>query len=287
MIQTFPSLTAIADNYDGFLIDLWGVIHDGHDPYDGAKDALKSLRAAGKHLVFLSNAPRRAWRAVEKLDDMGITPDCYDHVLTSGEVTHDFVKSGAHGYGNKYLMIGPSRDDGLLDGTGYERVYNAAEANFAIVTGFSMDNSEIEHDIPTLEACFKHKLPLLCANPDIVVVRLDGSRSLCAGVVANTYAEMGGEVINFGKPHKNAYERAFELLHIKDTNRIAMIGDNLDTDIKGGNENGVDTYLIAGGILAEELGIVHGQLPDVDALETICKPKGVCPFGVLPGFVWK
>ncbi len=285
-INTFPNLSSFADKYDGFLIDLWGVIHDGHDPYDGAKECLKALRNAGKHIVFLSNAPRRSSRAIQKLEDMGITADCYDHVLTSGEVTHHYVKSGKHGFGKRYLMIGPSRDDGLLDGIGYTRVYDAAEADFCVVTGFSMDNSEIEHDMPTLEACLEKNLPMLCANPDIVVVRLDGSRSLCAGVVANAYAEMGGKVIPFGKPFGDAYTEAFKLLEVSNKSRIAMIGDNLDTDIKGGNDAGIDTYLIAGGILAEELGIKHGQLPNINALEAICKPKAIVPYAVIPGFLW-
>lgn len=284
-ILTFPNVSAFADKYDGFLIDLWGVIHDGHEPYEGAKECLRALRSEGKHIVFLSNAPRRSWRAIEKLEDMGITSDCYDHVLTSGEVTHHYVKSGEHGFGKRYLMIGPARDDGLLDGIGYERVYDAKDADFAVVTGFSMDNSEIEHDIPTLQACLEHQLPMICANPDIVVVRLDGTRSLCAGVVANTYAEMGGNVINFGKPYPKAYEEAFELLHIKDKSRIAMIGDNLDTDIKGGNSAGINTYLIAGGILAEKLGIVHGKLPDVEALEKECQ-NATRPHAVIPGMLW-
>lgn len=285
-IKTFSNISSIADNYDGFLIDLWGVIHDGHDLYDGAKDCLKSLKAAGKKIVFLSNAPRRSFRAIKRLEELGITADCYDHVLTSGEVTNHYVKSGVHGFGKRFLMIGPSRDDGLLDDTDYVRVYDASEADFVIVTGFSNDNSKIEDDIPTLEACKQHNLPMICANPDIVVVRIDGSRSLCAGVVSEKYKEMGGEITYFGKPYSKAYEEAFNLLNIEDKSRVSMIGDNIDTDIKGGQDAAINTYLIAGGILAEELGIVHGELPNVDALEAICKPKGTVPYAVLPGFIW-
>lgn len=286
-INTFSSVSAIADQYDGFLIDLWGVIHDGHDLYDGAKECLQALKAAGKKIVFLSNAPRRSFRAIERLEDMGVTADCYDHVLTSGEVTNHYVKSGKHGFGKNYLMIGPSRDDGLLDDTDYTRVYDASEADFAVVTGFSKDNSIIEDDIPTLEECLKHHVPMLCANPDIVVVRLDGTRSLCAGVVAEKYEEMGGNVTYFGKPFSKTYEEAFDLLSIHDKSRIAMIGDNLDTDIKGGQQAGIDTYLIVGGILGEELGVEHGNLPDISALEAVCKPKNIAPTAALPGFIWK
>jgi HAD superfamily hydrolase (TIGR01459 family) len=285
-INAFNSVSDIITRYDAFLIDLWGVIHDGHDPYAGAAHCLLKLQEAGKHVIFVSNAPRRAYRAASKLDEMGIDTSHYNHILTSGEVTFDYVASNIHTLGKRYLMIGPSRDDGLLDNTGCVRVYDAKDADFVVVTGFSQDNSEIEHDLPTLHACLDQKLPMLCANPDIVVVRLDGSRSLCAGVIAGHYEKLGGNVHYFGKPYKEAFDQALSFISEIPLSRIAMIGDNLDTDIKGGKLAGLDTFCIAGGILAEKLGIEHGELPNIEALSRLCS-NDTLPFAVLPAFIWE
>jgi len=127
---------------------------------------------------------------------------------------------------------------------------------------------------------------MICANPDIVVVRQTGTRALCAGVIAEKYAQMGGKTTQFGKPYKQVYEKCFALVPNTPKARIAAIGDNLATDIKGANKAGIDSYLIAGGILGEQLGIQHGQLPAPEKLAKICDELGAKPDGVLPEFIW-
>ncbi len=283
----YNSISDIASKYDAFIIDLWGVIHDGIEIYDGVINCLENLRNHNKKIIFLSNAPRRVSKAKLVLDRLEIHAKLYDYLLTSGEVTFEYIKSGGHNLGSNYIILGPDRDDDLLDGLdNYKMVKNPIEANFVVVTGFDYDNSTIEDVSFELNEYRKYNLPLICANPDLIVVRKNGSMALCAGVIANYYNNLGGKVISFGKPNPNVYEKSIKLLNIKSTARIAAIGDNLQTDIQGANNMGIDSYLIAGGILGKDLGIEHGQLPKQGDLLNICNQTKIMPHAVLPAFIW-
>lgn len=286
MIKQYPNISSIIGQYDAFIVDLWGVIHDGIKAYPGVIDCLKQMKRANKEIIFLSNAPRRAEKAIEGLLRVGVDASLYDHIVTSGDITHQYIESDKHGYGNKYYMIGPERDAGLLDGTKYERVLFTKDADFVVVTGFDNDESVIKDVYPDLKNSLKYKLPMICANPDLVVVRQTGVRALCAGVIAQEYKKMGGHAWQFGKPYKEVYFKALSLLDRNDLSRIAAIGDNLETDILGANKREIDSYLVAGGILGEKLKIKHGQLPDQKKLESLCKKQGIFPYAVLPEFIW-
>lgn len=283
-IESFPNIAAIADRYDALLLDLWGVIHDGQALYPEVVETLEQLHKAGKHIVFLSNAPRRSIRAVEGLQRLGVPDGLYDQVVTSGEAAFDYL-TGQHEYGKYYFMIGPERDNGLLDGTDFVMVRDPKDADFAIVTGFDHDAETLEDKQSILDAVHACSLPMICTNPDEVVVRLNGTRALCAGALARAYEAMGGSVRYFGKPYQEVYDKALSLLHMHDHRRVAAIGDNLDTDILGANHFQIDSYLIAGGILGEKLGIQHGQLPEIAQLESLCC-KETQPKAVLPAFIW-
>src|SRR5438552_17938437 len=86
-IPILGGLSAVAGRYDGFILDLWGVLHDGVRPYPGAVDALRQLRRLGKRAIILSNGPRRAAALVRRTGEIGITPDLYDELHSSGEET--------------------------------------------------------------------------------------------------------------------------------------------------------------------------------------------------------
>lgn len=287
-IKSCQNMSDIADKYDVFFVDLWGVIHDGIIAYDGAADCLNQLHKAGKKVIFISNAPRRAIRAVEGLRRVGVEDHLYDHVITSGEVTYLHLTNENHEYGNKYAMIGPSRDDGLLEENDhFERVNNFKDASFVLVTGFDNDDSTLEELKPIIHEAKKYNLPMICANPDLIVVRNSGKQALCAGIIAQYYSSIGGKVEYFGKPHQKVYNKAMELAGSHNPERIAAIGDSLITDIKGGNKFGIDTYLIPGGILGESLGIKHGELPNLESLSELCnKEDNIHPKAVIPAFIW-
>lgn len=280
-MEFYPSLASIASKYDGFILDLWGVIHDGTHLYPGALNCLESLYRQEKKVVFLSNAPRRAWRVEERLLELGIPREYFLTVLTSGEAAFRFLQA-PDASPTRYYYMGPEKDAGLLDGLHYVRTTDAAEAEFILNVDVEYHGQQISELEPQLLEARRHNLPMVCVNPDIEVVKQDGTHIWCAGAIALQYANMGGEVSYFGKPFAAVYEAAFTLLDKIQKPRILAVGDNLDTDILGANEAGIDCALVTGGILAREM-----PNPDPYALRELAERKGALPTYVVPGFTWQ
>jgi HAD superfamily hydrolase (TIGR01459 family) len=275
------NITKIADNYDYFILDIWGVIHDGSHAYAGVVEQLKYLRQLGKNICFLSNAPRRSNKVAEVLKNMGIGEDLYDFILTSGEATYLFLhqneidpthleKLTNHPVHDKYFYIGPQKDADLLHGLGYQPTQNANQASFVVATGFDNDLSTIAEKLPQLLEAKNHNLPMICVNPDLIVVRQNGTESICAGLMALEYQKMGGKVIYFGKPYNLVYDQVFKLFSNPDKTKVLAIGDGIETDILGANQNGIDSAFIAGGVFGRELKTKHGELPDENLMQQVC-----------------
>lgn len=275
---------ALAEGYDGFIIDLWGVIHDGVTPYAGARDCLLRLAEAGKPAVLLSNAPRRAAIAREGMRSMGIEDGLYTAIMTSGEAVHEALRVRPDAWwqalGSRVLHLGPERDRNVMEGTGLTPVDAAEEATFVLNTGpdDASDPSAIEPFLPLLGACLARQLPMVCANPDLEVIR-GGTRVICAGALAAWYEAEGGSVRSLGKPDPAIYAPVLEMLGVQ-RRRVLAIGDSLRTDIAGAARAGVDALWVLGGIHAEALG------SDVALREQAVAAAGLSPLACIPRFVW-
>jgi HAD superfamily hydrolase (TIGR01459 family) len=310
-------LASILNRYDAFLIDLWGVIHDGTALYPGVMDTLQHLQRADKPIVFLSNAPRVAAKAIANLERLGIGRGLYRDVVTSGQVAHDWLRD-ATPFGRNYYYLGPGKDEDIIaDLTDYEQTPEPGEADFVLCTGYEYDFQPHEEVLPTLARLLDAQLPMLCTNPDLLVVKQDGTQQLCAGECAEEYARMGGNVTFIGKPHPEVYAVGRALLEnhsplrgdsesalrdpvgVSASNKntptahfarylppqgggmkLLCIGDNPLTDILGAGRAGLDSLLVTGGILSREEG---GQPGHGDAL-AMCAAVGAKPTYVLPGF---
>lgn len=286
-MQFKNNICELADLYDYFVFDVWGVIHDGSSAYDGVVEAIKFLRNKNKKICFLSNAPRRASKVAIVLEKYGITSDLYDFILTSGEATYfDLEKNQKNNFanfGSNYFYIGPQKDIDLLQGLNYKMVVDASQASFAIATGFDGDNSVLAEKMPQLLEAKKFNLPLICVNPDMIVVKQNGLELICAGALALEYKKMNGEVLYYGKPFSAVYEMVCEIFSCNKNEKIVAVGDGLETDIKGAVDFGIDSVLITGGILSNKLGVKYGQIADKNKLETICKNYQLFPNFVIPG----
>jgi HAD superfamily hydrolase (TIGR01459 family) len=290
--MTLPLLTGIremADRYDGLILDLWGVLHDGSAPFPGVIDALERLKAAGKRLVVLSNAPRRAVLVGHRMAEIGIAPELYDHIHSSGEETWQHLAARDDPFyaalGRTCYHIGPSRDDNMTAGTDLARVETVEEAEFILNTGPWGWDQTVERYEPLLAAARSRELPMVCANPDLVVVHT-GRRAICAGAIAQRYEALGGRVRWHGKPFPGVYATCFALLGIADRKRILAVGDSLRTDIAGANGAGIDSVLVAGGIHSEEFGLAEGRLPDRQRLEQAVAASGQRPTAAMAHFRW-
>lgn len=294
-VPVFQGLSALADRYDGFILDLWGVVHDGVAPFPTVPGCLTALRAAGKRVCLLSNAPRRVRAAADRLAAMGITGDHYDTLMTSGEATHEALIDPPDAWhaalGPRVLHIGPRRDDDIYDtippGTpgARTRVRTVEEADFILNTGVVEYSETVADHDAVLAAGVARGLPMLCANPDRVV-HIGPRLVLCAGELAHRYAELGGDVRQHGKPYPGVYARCFHHLGDIAPSRVLAIGDSLSTDVAGANAAGIDVLLVTGGIHRDDLGVGADGQPDPARLADLIAASGRRVTGALPRLAW-
>lgn len=287
-VPFLSGIAGLADAYDGYIVDLWGVVHNGERPYPGVVDALTRLRARGRRVCLLSNAPRRVASVTRRLAEIGVPPAAYDQALSSGELTYEALRDRPDPFhralGRRFLHIGPPRDNDVYEGLDLIRVDRPADAEFVINTGVDDFDETVEDYSGVLQAAAVRDLPMICANPDLVVVA--GQRLvICAGALAAHYQTLGGRVAYHGKPYERVYDRCVALLGAARA-RVLAIGDSFRTDIAGANAAGLDSLLVAGGIHADELGIGPDRLPDPDRLAAMIAASGQRPTAVIPELRW-
>ena len=276
-VPLLAGIAPLAARYDGYILDLWGVLHDGAHPLPGAVDALHRLREQGKHIVILSNAPRRAAAVIKRIEEIGISRGLYDALLSSGEATWHWLKQGGMSGRRRLYPIMAERDASMLEGLDVEMAQTIAGADFILNTGVESANDRVEDFEDALREAAARKLPMVCANPDLVVMHR-GKMEICAGSIAQYYEELGGQVHYFGKPHAPIYRDCFALLKVTDRGRILAVGDSLRTDIAGANAAGIDGLWVLGGIHQEE--VTDGDL------NRVIERQGVIPVAAVPVFRW-
>ncbi len=266
MTPIIASLADISSRYDAVFCDLWGCLHNGKAPFPGAVAALQAFRANGGRVVLLTNAPRPKPSIVSQLATMGLPRDAWDEVVTSGDAAQYALITGA--VGRRVHHIGALKDEPFFTTFADDLQPTVAsespiirttleEAEGIVCTGLADDLTETPDDYRAALLFSKTmNLPMLCANPDIVVDFGD-KRLYCAGAIAQAYEEMGGRVFYFGKPHPPIYDLARRRLAALTGNeeaQVLCIGDGISTDIQGGQSEGLDTLFITGGIAADQFG---------------------------------
>ena len=283
-VPAFGRFEKLAPRYDVALCDVWGVLHNGLTAHLDAADALVRFRAGGGVVVLVSNAPRPSEWVVSSLDEKGVPRGAWDGVITSGDVArHMLVERGQW----KVHHIGPDRDLPLL---GDERIVRVGleEAEIVVTTGLFDEYAETPEDYSDrLEKMKRRGLPLVCANPDLVV-QVGDQTLWCAGAIADLYERMGGETFWAGKPHPPVYDSALRLAgeisgREIDRKRAVAIGDSVRTDLAGATAAGLDCVVIADGIHGDELG--RGS-PDPEKLAALFAEHGYEPISVMPKLVW-
>lgn len=256
MAEIIENFAQISGRYRAVLCDLWGCYHDGLKPFPAAVAALRRYRAAGGLVVLLTNAPRPAASVKVFLDRIGAPDDSYDAIMSSGAACQRALSSGQ--FGERFHYVGPERDLHMLTGIGLAPA-PLGEADALLCTGLEDDSVETpEHYAGRMADWAARGLPMLCANPDIIVDRGE-TRLWCAGALAKAYEAAGGAVTWFGKPHRPTYEQALDLIAEVTGGPMApsdvvAVGDGIGTDVKGAEEFGLDVVFVTGGLAAAEMG---------------------------------
>lgn len=253
-------LSELIDRYDGILCDIWGVLHNGDAAFSDAVDALWSARASGRFVILITNAPRLSKDIYPQLARLGVPRDAFDTVITSGDVTAQLIAKQPDA---PLFQFGPERDKSILEGL-TNPIVDYSDAKLCLLTGpldDTIETTDIYHDL--LEQMHDNAVEMICANPDLVV-RSGNRMVICAGSIAQRYAQLGGKVSFAGKPEPAIYEEALRRaasLTGRDIpkSRLLAIGDGLATDIKGAADNGFDVYFIVGGIHASEFDELNAQ----------------------------
>ena len=267
MTQILPGLAALAGRYDVLLCDVWGVIHNGVASFPAACAALTRWRAEVGPVVLITNAPRPEANVAVMLGRLEVPRTAWSAIATSGDVSRDLLAARAPG---PAFRIGPAKDDPLFEGLGL--AWSGPEAAaFVACSGPNDEVNERPDDYRgVLGLAAERGLPMICANPDIVVQRGE-ALIYCAGALARLYEELGGEVIQAGKPFAPIYDLAFAKAGGPERSRMLAVGDGLATDLKGARDQGLDALFVADGVHAAEVLDPAGRL-DPGALARLTTP---------------
>lgn len=284
MSKRISGLSSIAADYPAVLCDVWGVLHNGQSVYRQAEEALMKFRAQGGHVVLLTNSPRPNQGVLAQLDGLGVDRAAFDDIVTSGDVTRTLIAKAQ----GPVFHLGPERDLPLFDGLG-KALTDEANCSAVVCTGLFEDEVETPEDYRgRLQSLVDRGVPLICANPDLVVER--GDRLIyCAGSLAQLYRELGGKTLVAGKPHAPIYKLAMERLANIDGGAteqkdVICIGDGMPTDVAGASSNGFDLLYISAGIHSSEYGSPDN--PDEAALNGFLDKNQVDPTVWMPRLTW-
>lgn len=263
MTQTIASIRDIAHQFDGFIIDQFGVLHDGQRPYPKALDTLDYLISQGHRIVIVSNSGKRSHTNIKRMSQLGFERHLYTEFVTSGDVAFHLIQeqfSAAEPI--PCLLISRDNDQSAVTGLNLQLVQSAASAQLVIIAGSEGDIYEESYYSEMLQDAARQSIPCLCTNPDKWMLTPQGLK-FGAGRIAELYELAGGTVQWIGKPYPQIYRLALSHLPNTKPEKLLCIGDSIEHDIQGGLDANMQTLFVKGGI---HQAMSNSQLKDFMAL---------------------
>ncbi len=269
MTRELSGIRDLADRFDVFILDQFGVLHDGTAPYPGAVETLIQLKQAGKQTLLLSNSGKRSAPNEVRLEKLGFVPGSWNHFLSSGEVAwQSLQRSLGDGRTVRCLLVSRDGDRSAVEGLPLTLVDDGADADIVLLAASGGDRFDLDHYRRLLEPAAARGVVCLCTNPDKIMLTSVGPR-FGAGRIAELYVELGGPLTWIGKPFAEIYAATLKLLGNPDRARVVCVGDSIEHDIAGGRGAGLSTALVTTGILEtataaerQQLYAEHGATPD-------------------------
>jgi HAD superfamily hydrolase (TIGR01459 family) len=279
-MKRIAGLREIADQFDLYLVDQYGVLHDGAAAYPGAIDAMARLASGGRRIIVLTNSGKGASENAARLASLGF-PGAHIHaVVSSGDVALQLVRSGAFGprfaLSADVCVIGRSGDSYAFSPADFNLVVRPQAAAFLVFAGSDAPRTSLEAYRSMLTPAAHARVPALCVNPDITMIR-DGELVAAPGAIAKIYHELGGSVEHVGKPHRAIFSHALSVAAMGADARIIMIGDSPEHDLCGARTLGLAALLVRTGI--------HRSLSEPEYLALCASAYGMPEF-LAEAFRW-
>lgn len=282
-------LSDISDSYSGFIIDQWGVLHDGKKAFPDTINTLKELRSRKKEIIILSNSGKRAQTNKDRLKSLGIGPSLYDHIVTAGEMAWKGLEKREEGIfaglGSKCLLLSRQHDTSIIEETGLDVVEKADEADFILFSGSNTPEMNLQEYEPILKEAARYRLKGLCANPDMYAV-FNGQTYPGTGQIAKRYQDFGGVVEYIGKPHQPIVRHCLSLFKNALPSSTVIIGDSIGHDILAGALLEIDTVLVKTGVHAGAFSPKQHPAEVDKTLQGLVSNYGVKPTYLLNDFSW-
>lgn len=292
MTRFLSGIRELVDDFDHFIVDLWGVIHDGVTPYEGVREALERLRDAGRQVVFVTNASQTRGDVADMLvARLALPRALFRDVVSSGDVTRQAIVGRDPSLFERVparprcLHLGAQEYVPWLFELGLDFVEAAGDADLVFATGTMKDEEALRRTTDQLGDAAARDVPLVCTNPDRVVPTPTGF-TLGPGAVAHAYAQRGGRTFLYGKPHAPIYASALEAFGTAiDPTRVVALGDTLETDIRGARDAGLASVLVVDNGVHRE-SFPGGVRAAEDALHALAEREGVRPDMAMARFIW-
>lgn len=280
-MNRIAGLREIADQFDLFLVDQFGVLHDGVTAYPGAIEGLTELASPERQIVVLTNSGKGQAHNRTRLEALGFARSSFDAVVSSGEVALQLVLHGSLGprfaRGANVFVLGKAGDSYSFSSADFTPVDRPERAAFIVIAGSDGPRTSLDAYLAMLKPAAEAGVPAICANPDILMLREGKTLDTAPGGIARAYEALGGRVEYVGKPYRAIFEHALAIANKASALRVVMIGDSPEHDIAGARSMGFSTLLVRTGVQA--------RLDEPELLR-LCADHGGPPDFLLPNFRW-
>jgi HAD superfamily hydrolase (TIGR01459 family) len=289
--RMLPGVRALAPDCDGLVLDQWGVLHDGRQALPGALDCLARLRAAGKHIVIVSNSGRSGAVNAALMERFGVTAHDYDALVTAGDAAREAMLSRDDEFhralGRRAYVLARDEDHGIAETFGLETVDTIDAADLVLVLSWTPGHRTVGDYESMLRDALARRLPMVCGNPDVTTPSGDHLVE-AVGAIAKRYESMGGAVRFHGKPYPGIYAMGLAALASRgvDARRVVAVGDSIAHDVVGARGAGLRSALVAGGIHRDALGVTPGELPGAARWARFARDAEALPDYVVATFAW-
>jgi HAD superfamily hydrolase (TIGR01459 family) len=278
-MKRIDGLNEVADQFDLYLVDQYGVLHDGIAACPGAIEAMTRIASPRRKLVVLTNSGKSAVANQARLAALGFAGSGYD-VVSSGEVALQGVKAGAFGQGlatgSDICVIGRAGDSYAFCSDDFTLVRRPEDAAYLVIAGSDAPRTSLDAYRSALTDAAQLRVPAICINPDITMIR-DGLLIPAPGAIARIYQDLGGRVDYVGKPYQAIFRSAHALSDQVPAGRVVMIGDSPEHDVAGARSLGFATLLVRTGI--------HSDLSEQELMR-LCASHGGAPDFLIESLRW-